>query len=540
MSGRLREFSMLVAIAAIAAAFSAILTLGNPIADFREAQVASTILLYVEDGIDLFYPKLNVMGDPGYFVLEFPVYQALAAALWGFLGIEEAWGRILSHLFWTAGAFYLYRLCLMFAEKRVALLTFFLFLFAPITLLYSNMIGIEAMSVFLSIMFLYYGARWIREDRLLFFIIALCVATVGFLQKLPNMAPMFLPLAVLKYIHGRNGIKSLFSPLLILLGLVPLAFTLAWQHHADMVNMMSQNSAWYNTKELGAWYFGTLWQRLNPLTYLINFSKSLENALGSFYLGALMLIGLLFARKYPFFFFYLMAYLLAFLVFTNLHYTHVHYMIPFLAPQVFFVAVGIIACWDSFSNSLPEVTLMGARMRRWLLTGIVGLSSVFFVLWSAAYLDMRGFIYNDYDTGIQADIMAKNVPKDGRIMLYWAFGNSGGTWNPALMHLARRRGVFVYLDELEGADIGSLMEKRRCEYLVLAGEFTRLIYTAGKQSNRTFKKQAHLVEYRLDNFKLNLPSGLESKLAGLTAVYLDDRLRIYKRPEIGKSHVSRR
>ena len=497
-----------------------------PINDFREAQVASTSEIFAKEGIHLFYPKLNVMGDPGYFVLEFPAYQALAGLLWNIFGWGELWGKILSHLFWSLAAVYLYILCLLFADRRLSLVTVFLFLFSPIALLNANAVGLESFSVFLSIAFLYYGARWILNKRPVFFIVTLLISVLGFLVKLPNIAPLYLALIFLKIDKEKTGWKTFVSPDILLWGAVSLIPAILWQRHADAVNSAYPASAWYTNSQLRDWYFGTIWQKLNPKFFMINFSKALENALGSFPAGVFILIGLFSAKKYRFFLGYLLSYVAAYFVFTNLHYTHLHYMIPFLAPQVFFAAIGILACWDGLR--FPEVKIGHRQLKSGFLRAIlVFFGAVGVMCWNSLYLDMRGFIYNDYDVAEQAQLVREYVPADARVVMYWASGGSRGTWNPVLMYLSHRRGVTVYLDDLEASELHSLLKQTGADYLVLAGESIRYIYVGGKQSNRTFKDKVYSKEFSLDNFKLDLPSSVEQKLSILKPVYKSDRLRIY-------------
>lgn len=497
--------------------------------DFRESQVASTSRIYAEEGIDLLYPKLNVMGDPGYFVLEFPVYQAMVALLWDVADLGSAWGHILSHAFWIIATIYLYFLCLLFiTDRRIALLTCFLFVFAPISLVYSHQIGIEAMGVCLSIMFLYYGARWIITNRFWCFLAALVICTIGFLQKLPNIAPMFVPLLAVKFVYGRKKVRSIFSPLFILLGLIPFVMALVWQHHAGQVNSMCPASALHSVGHNIHWYFGTLTQRLNPIKCLIVVLKSFENAFGSIYGGILVIIGLLFtARKYYFFSFYLLGYLFSYLVFTGLHLPHIHYMIPFLAPMVFFAAVGLMTCWDNLK--VPAVKLFKREIKSgWIGAVVIIGAAGLFVVNSGRYLDFRDLIFKDEDIAIMGKTIEAYTPQESRVMFYWARGTKGGTWNPQLLYLAHRRGIYVNLDMLKREDLNNLMEKYGCDYLVLAGDSLKWLYVHGRKLHTLiYGRKADFSD--LDFFTLRLPDEIEEKLLSLEPVYRNNRLRIYKK-----------
>ncbi len=507
----------------VGAILIAALGINRPISGFREPQAASTTRLYVEEGnIDLLYPKLNVMGYPGYFVLEFPVYQAIVASLWNIFSLNEIWGRIISFLFWILGGFYLYYLCLLFSDKRTALFAFFLFLFAPISIIYSNIIGIEAMSVSLSIMFLYYGSKWIIFNRLSYFFIALLICIIGFLQKLPNIALMFLPLVALKYAYGKKKISSIFSPLFMLLGLIPLVSALVWQHHADYVNSMHQASEWYTTAKLKHWYFGTIGQRLNPINYLLVTTRALEDSFGSIYAGVLLIIGLLSARKYYFFAFYLLGFLFSFLIFTNLHLPHRHYMLPFLAPMVFFGAVGAIRCWDCLK--MPLIKLGKIEIKEsWIKKLIILSAMMLFIMNTVRATEFRDTFHKNEDVILMGNIIRNHIPEDRRIMLY----QQKQGWSALIMYLAHRRGVTVDLETLENEDIQKSMNNYDCHYLVLAGESLTALYKAGTRSRQiAYGKRDTCNDLE---FSVTLTSNIEKKLSSLKLIYNSNRLRIYKR-----------
>ena len=512
-----------VLISVIAVGFGAFLEIGNPVGDFRRSQVASTASIFVEEGIDILYPKLNVMGDPGYFILEFPIYQAIMAKLWNIFELKEVWGKILTGFFWIISSLYLYNLCLIFSDKRTSFLTCFLFMFSPISLLYSHDIGIEGLTLCLSILFLFYGVKWIESKNLLYYLLALIFASICFPIKLPNIAPMYLPLVYYCYTKN-NKLSSIFSPQFILLGLLPLIISLIWQYHADGINSRYDLSAFHTSQGRFNWYFGTIQQRLNPLVYLITLSKSLENIFGSYYGGVFVLIGLIITKKQYFFLFYLLSYLFGFFIFIQLHYTHIHYIIPFIPPIMYFASHFLIFIWDSILAHLHNLNHSIFKKKIFKIS-IIFLFTTLFTLNGARYLDVRGFIYKDEDLIIMSDVIKKHTTKDDRIMMYWARGLSGGTWDPQLMYLSERRGAYLYWDDLLNKDINQIMKESNCNYLVLASEYLYLLYHYGKKSNQIFRKR---YDYNsLDVFSLNIPQQLQEKLNSLELVYSNPRMKIY-------------
>ncbi len=417
--------------------------------------------------------------------------------------------------------FYLFFLCKLFSDDRIARLTFFLFLFAPNATIYSNVIEIEAMSVCLSIIFVYYGSKWIIFNRLVYFFIALVVCTIGFLQKLPNIAPMFLCLLSLKYVYEGKKISSIFSPLFILLGLIPFLFALIWQYHAYEINTLYQVSESPTDANL-RWCFGTMAQRLNPVNYFLIITRALEGSLGNIYAGILIIIGLFSARKYYFFTFYLAGFLFSFWIFTGLHLPHRHYMLPFLAPMVFFSAVGVITCWDCLKTPLIKIGKIEIK-ESWIKNIIILSAMILFIINTVRVTEYRDTFCKNEDIVLMGNIIEKHTPKKGRILLY----QQKQSWSPLVMYLAHRRGTTVSLESLEKGDIQKIMKNYGCDYLVLVSEPLTRLYKSGTRSSQLFygKRDG---DDDLD-FSIKLTSNIEQKLSFLKLIYKSNRLRIYRR-----------
>tara|TARA_Y100000591_G_C21548426_1_gene552432 strand:- start:49 stop:636 length:588 start_codon:yes stop_codon:yes gene_type:complete len=192
---------------------------------------------------------------------------------------------------------------------------------------------------------------------------------------------------------------------------------------------------------------------------------------------------------------------------------------------MYFTAHSLIFIWDSLIGHLLNLKLSIFKIKIYKKL-ILTLFISFFILNGARYLDIRGFIYKDEDLIIMSDVIKKHTNKDDRIMMYWARGLSGGTWDPQLMYLSDRRGAYVYWDELLNKDINQIMIDNGCNYLVLASEYLYLLYHYGKKSNQIFRKRFNYDS--LDVFSLNIPQQLQEKLDLLELVYLNPRLRIYR------------
>src|SRR3989338_8866629 len=104
--------------------------INNPLADwhsFRQADTASVARLYVENGVNLLYPRYydlsstqsRILNPEGYRFVEFPIYNAIHALLAKNLGILsfEVWGRLVSIIFTLGSGFLVYLLGRRFINK---------------------------------------------------------------------------------------------------------------------------------------------------------------------------------------------------------------------------------------------------------------------------------------------------------------------------------------------------------------------------------------------------------------------------------------
>lgn len=103
-----------------------------PITDvfaFRQTQTASVIRNFYREGINLFYPKVDSLGQPGYLVLEFPLYQAIVALLYHLFSPDILYARITSIFFGFLSAILLYKITLELLNKKLRFFQPFSFYF---------------------------------------------------------------------------------------------------------------------------------------------------------------------------------------------------------------------------------------------------------------------------------------------------------------------------------------------------------------------------------------------------------------------------
>ena len=152
--------------------------INNPIADWhswRQADTSSVSKLYVENGINLLFPKYQDVSSiqtgkknpEGYRFVEFPIYNAIHTILFkniGFFSLE-VWGRLLSILCSLTSAVLIFFLGKRYLNKWGGLLASFFFLFIPYNIYFSRVILPEPMGTMFALFAVLLFTKYIDIDN---------------------------------------------------------------------------------------------------------------------------------------------------------------------------------------------------------------------------------------------------------------------------------------------------------------------------------------------------------------------------------------
>lgn len=242
-----RFFPALIALALALGLFLRFLGLSYPPYDshsFRQCQTLSTIEAFHANGIDLLHPRTLYMGYPGTFILELPVFQAIAASLYHLFGPHWEVVRCLNILFGAASTWLLYLITARFLARTTAILAALIYWLAPLNILYQRSMLIDPMAVFCALLSFYSlslllessdntsaapgGWRWISFA-------AFTVATVlTALIKALYLWPSVLLLAH-AYLTRRAKLDRCILQIAAVFALAGVCF-LGWNHYAARVN----------------------------------------------------------------------------------------------------------------------------------------------------------------------------------------------------------------------------------------------------------------------------------------------------------------
>ena len=338
------RFFRVVALLALAAAFGFslyVLWVGwhQPIIEmhgFRQTQTALTVYWLMQGGDWLAY-ETPVLGSPWAIPMEFPLYQWLVALIASLtsVGIDQV-GRAVNYVFFL--------LCLwpmqaIFRQLRLSSETFVvaaaLTLMAPIYLFWSRTVMIESMALFFSLGFVAFYLRWLDFGGIRDAFGALLFAVVAMLVKVTTAIPYGILAAILSILPAITWIRSKQWKTLAIRGSAALLvagfalfFLVSWVAYSDAIKAQNPIGVTLTSDALSAWNFGTFEQRTGEKlwTQTIRY-RAVPEAVGSVVVlwVALILTAILSRRAALAAWLSGLAWLSAFLIFTNLHIVHNYY-----------------------------------------------------------------------------------------------------------------------------------------------------------------------------------------------------------------------
>ena len=331
---------------------------------FRQTQTALPVYWYLRDGIDLLRPPLPLFGTEAVSIpFEFPLYQALTAAMLDLLGARSveavaAGCRAVSLAFHLVAAWPLHRLASRHFSPAAADGAVLLWLGLPYSVFWSTTSMIESMAMALVLLHVDMVDRAATAGRATWLVAA--SAVLGALAAMVKITTfvIYLPTAGLLYAVARQ----LWQPsrwsvrdvaVLVFSAGLPMACAFAWTGWADMVK--SQNvigGLGLTSSELADWNFGTLAQRLSITAW-----KAIALTAGITILGlpgtAAFACGVARTFRDPRRMVWLLPGILGPMVFFNLYVVHDYYAYAILPVLAVFAAWGLAGVVGWLVRTLP-------------------------------------------------------------------------------------------------------------------------------------------------------------------------------------------
>lgn len=169
---------------------------------FRQTQTAGLIRDFYRDGINLLYPRMITLGNPGYVVLEFPLYQAVSALLYKAFVPDVIFARLVSIVCGLLSIIFVYRLSTNFLDQKSALFASFFFAFMPLAIFFNRVPMPDSMTIFLSLAMLDFLIEGIKNKKDILLIMGILAGCLGLVMKSPYVVPLYLPIAYVTYTQG--------------------------------------------------------------------------------------------------------------------------------------------------------------------------------------------------------------------------------------------------------------------------------------------------------------------------------------------------
>lgn len=339
----------------------------NPIADWhswRQADTASVGKTYLEEGVNLLYPRYHdissiqtgIFNPNGYRFVEFPIFNALHALLAGnfpYLSFE-VWGRLVSIFSALASAIFIFLIGRKLMGKWVGILASFFFLFLPYNIYFSRVILPEPLATAFALSSLWVFIKFLESEKPYQLITSSVLFSLSILVK-PFTVFFIVPFVYLS--HAKYGLKKLCRiPRLLIGSLVFLNVTfvpfLLWR-------------AWMVNYPVGipffAWAFNGDHIRFRPSFWRWIFGERLGHLILGGWGLILFAFGLLRRLKGTnFVLSFLLGMLLYVTTFATASVRHDYYQI-FIIPAVSFtLALGAINLWNTkvFDKSFSRILLV--------------------------------------------------------------------------------------------------------------------------------------------------------------------------------------
>jgi len=214
--------------------------INNPIADwhsFRQADTASVTRLYLENGLNLLFPKYHdlsttqsgLFNPNGYRFVEFPIYNFFHLLLYKFLPFLtlEVTGRILSIIYSLISGLLIFLIVKRFTNSSIGLLSTFFYIFIPYNIYFTRVILPEPMAIAFSLASLLFFIKFVDGDNNLNLIVSSLFFAVSLLIK-PYSIFYVIPILFLAYkkysLKGMLRLKKL-----VLAGVISVLPFILWR-----------------------------------------------------------------------------------------------------------------------------------------------------------------------------------------------------------------------------------------------------------------------------------------------------------------------
>ncbi|HET7098907.1 MAG TPA: glycosyltransferase family 39 protein [Patescibacteria group bacterium] len=339
--------------------------INNPIADWhswRQADTASVTKTYIEQGINLFYPKYHdissvqtgIFNPNGYRYVEFPIYNAISAILSNTFPkfSLEIWSRLVTIFAALITSFFLYLIGKKYLGKAGGLLSAFFYLFIPYNIYFTRVILPDPFGAMCAVISLWFYIVFIDNES------TFNLYTSGFFMLLailikPYYAFYLIPLIYLTL--NKYQLKDIFSNKKLLNKFIIFSLIM----FAPFVLWRIWESRFPEGIPFFTWMFNGDHIRFRPAFWRWIFDERLGRLILGGWGLVLFVIGILRPKQY-FVKFTILSMFLYVVVVATANVRHDYYQILAIPAISLVVASGVCYLWDTmiFNKVISRVLVV--------------------------------------------------------------------------------------------------------------------------------------------------------------------------------------
>ena len=307
---------------------------------FRQADTAMVARNFADEGFNILHPRTdNILAisdskkpnPQGLTFLEFPIYTLIVGFVWDIFGVYESSARLVSAIFASFSAVFLFLLVRKFSNSRVAIIASLVFALMPYSIYYGRVIMPNSTMVCLGLASLWLFSRYyFNNSKISFFLSSVLFALASL--SYPYVVFWLIPIIYLALIKDGLFYYSLKYYGFLLMSFIPLVLWRAWGANYPEAQI---GSNWYlnygDIRFSGAFFRWLIFERLAKLIL----------GTGGF---VLMFFGLIARRQNKenyFYFVWLFSMILYFVIFASSNVRHDYYQYIYMPVLAVFVALGI-------------------------------------------------------------------------------------------------------------------------------------------------------------------------------------------------------
>ena len=400
---------------------------------FRQTETAYPALIYHQQGINLLFPQLPVLGKPWQVPFEFPLFQAMAAVIMDLGGGVDWAMRVSAVICFMATAVAVWGLVRHLSTRTAAGLAVLVFLASPFAVWWSRASMIEYMATAFSVGYVWAGMIWIDRRQRRFAVLAIALGTLAMLVKVTSavfwMVPLFLYVGAVSRPPWRDWLRERLRTAAVLFA-IPLVACVLWTHHADDIKAASAATSWMTSQALVGFNFGYVSQRfdLHQWSRIIHPFDAQVTGL-PFWIFAIVCVIAILRERRAVWVGIILAGVLPILTFMNLYAVQGYYLAavtPVAAAVLGYALDGVIRHWKPVPFRAAAALLIIA----WL---------------GATLYIQRDFVASSYaiPTSDPSNVLPQARELDAGTRPQDLIVFDGLTWSPAVPYYARRRGMML-------------------------------------------------------------------------------------------------